>query len=44
MNVVYFAHSYRKEDNFLVKFFGELIQSQGLVLTIDPPSQNSKCS
>ncbi|MDO5841460.1 MAG: hypothetical protein Q4Q27_15230 [Methanosarcina mazei] len=39
MNVVYFAHSYRKEDNFLVKFFGELIQSQGLVLTIDPPSQ-----
>lgn len=40
MNVVYFSHSYRKEDNFLVQFFGELIQSQDLVLTIDPPSQN----
>lgn len=40
MNIVYFSHSYRKEDNFLVKFFGQLIQSQDLVLTIDPPSQN----
>ncbi|HPS89689.1 MAG TPA: hypothetical protein PLC35_06940, partial [Methanosarcina vacuolata] len=40
MNVVYFSHSYRKEDNFLVKFYGELIQSQDLVLTLDPPSQN----
>lgn len=40
MNVVYFSHSYRKEDNFLVKFFGELIQSQELVLTLDAPSEN----
>lgn len=40
MNVVYFSHSYREDDNFVVSFFGKLIQSQGLVLSIDPPSEN----
>lgn len=40
MNIVYFSHSYREEDNFVVSFFGKLIQSQGLVLSIDPPSEN----
>ena len=38
MNTVYFSHSYRKEDTFLVECFGELIQSQGLIPGLDPPS------
>lgn len=40
MNIVYFSHSYREEDISVVSFFGKLIQSQGLILSIDAPSEN----
>lgn len=40
MSIIYFSHSYRKEDNFLVEYFGQLIQSQGLILSLDPPSRS----
>jgi len=36
MNIVYFSHSYREEDRSLVEYFGELIQSQGLIPSLDP--------
>jgi hypothetical protein len=31
MNIVYFSHSYRKEDADVVKYFGRLLRSEGLV-------------
>ncbi|MCE8426970.1 MAG: hypothetical protein J5U19_01095, partial [Candidatus Methanoperedens sp.] len=40
MNIVYFSHSYREEDRGLVEYFGELIQSQGLIPSLDPPSDS----
>jgi len=40
MNIVYFSHSYREEDRSLVEYFGELIQSQGLIPSLDPPSES----
>ncbi len=40
MSIVYFSHSYRKEDTFLVEYFGELIQNHGLIPSLDPPSDS----
>lgn len=38
MNLVYYAHSYRKPDAPVVEFFSQLIQSEGLTVSLDPPS------
>jgi hypothetical protein len=38
MNLVYYAHSYRKADIAVVEFFGELIRSENLIASLDPPS------
>lgn len=38
MSIVYFAHSYRKEDARVVDFFGRLLRSEGLTPSLDPPS------
>ena len=38
MSIVYFAHSYRERDAGVVDFFARLIQSEGLTLSLDPPS------
>lgn len=40
MNIVLFSHSYRPEDNILVEHFSGLIQSQGLIPSLDPPSDS----
>jgi hypothetical protein len=40
MNLVYFSHSYRKEDVVSVNFFGRLMRSEGLVPSLDPPSES----
>jgi hypothetical protein len=40
MNLVYFSHSYRKEDANFVQHFGNLIQSEGITPSLDPPSSN----
>ena len=39
MNRVYFSHSYRKEDAGIVQYFGFLLRHQGLILSLDPPSE-----
>lgn len=39
MRLVYFSHSYRKEDADLVRYFGELIRSEGMHPVLDPPSK-----
>ncbi len=38
MQLVYFSHSYRKEDAAVVRYFSELIRADGLVPILDPPS------
>lgn len=38
MHLVYFSHSYRKEDAAVVRYFSELIRAEGLVPILDPPS------
>ncbi|MEV0295313.1 hypothetical protein [Nocardia sp. NPDC050710] len=38
MSIVYFAHSYRERDAAVVDFFARLIRSEGLSLSLDPPS------
>jgi hypothetical protein len=38
MNLVYYAHSYRKPDNAAVEFFGDLMRSERLIASLDPPS------
>jgi len=38
MQLIYYAHSYRKPDAGVVEFFGELMRSEGLVPSLDPPS------
>ena len=38
MSIVYFAHSYRGRDAGVVDFFARLIRSEGLTLSLDPPS------
>src|SRR5207237_1028678 len=39
MQIVYFAHSYRQEDQRVNDFFSRLMESEGLVLSLDPPSE-----
>ena len=39
MNIIcYYAHSYRKPDVAVVEFFGDLLRSEGIVPSLDPPS------
>lgn len=38
MQLVYFSHSYRENDAGVVKFFGALLRSEGLIPALDPPS------
>jgi hypothetical protein len=40
MSVVYFAHSYRERDARVVDFFARLIRSEGLTVSLDPPSDS----
>ena len=40
MSVIYFAHSYRERDARIVDYFGRLIRSEGLVPSLDPPSDS----
>ena len=40
MSIVYFAHSYRERDASVVDFFARLIRSEGLTVSLDPPSQS----
>jgi hypothetical protein len=40
MNLIYFAHSYRKSDTNIVEFFGRLMRSEGLIPSLDPPSNS----
>ena len=39
MNIVYFSHSYRKEDADIVKYFGRLMRSENLIPSLAPPSE-----
>jgi hypothetical protein len=39
MSVIYFSHSYRKEDASIVQYFAELIKYQQLTIRLDPPSK-----
>lgn len=38
MALVYFAHSYRERDARVVDYFGRLMRSEGLIPSLDPPS------
>ena len=38
MHLVYYAHSYRKPDDELNEMFEELMVSEGMTPSIDPPS------
>jgi hypothetical protein len=38
VGVIYFAHSYRQRDARIVDYFGRLMRSEGLVPSLDPPS------
>jgi len=40
MNLVYYAHSYRKPDADVVGFFSDLMRSERLVASLDPPSDH----
>jgi len=40
VSIVYFAHSYRDRDASVVDFFARLIRSEGLTLSLDPPSDS----
>src|SRR3954447_5343831 len=40
MTVMYFAHSYRDRDARIVDYFGRLMRSEGLVPSLDPPSDS----
>src|SRR5438309_8080712 len=40
MNLVYYAHSYRAPDAGVVEFFSELMRSEGLIASLDPPSDH----
>ena len=44
MNLVYFSHSYRKEDADSVRYFGRLLRSEGLLPSLDPPSESVNTS
>lgn len=39
VQIVYFSHSYRKEDAPIVRYFTDLIRAAGLVPILDPPSE-----
>ena len=38
MQLVYYSHSYRPVDADVVKYFAELLGSEGLTPSLDPPS------
>lgn len=38
MQLIYYSHSYRKQDNDVVSFFLRLMRSEGLTPSLDPPS------
>jgi hypothetical protein len=38
VNLVYYAHSYRKPDAPVIEFFSALMRSEGLIASLDPPS------
>jgi hypothetical protein len=38
MRLVYYAHSYRPHDAEVVKYFADLMQLEGLTVSLDPPS------
>jgi hypothetical protein len=40
MNIVYFSHSYRPEDNKVVTYFGKLLEEKGIIPSLDPPSES----
>lgn len=40
MNLVYYAHSYRKPDIPVVGFFSDLMRSERLIASLDPPSDH----
>lgn len=40
MHIVYFSHSYRPEDSNINSYFAELIGSQELIPSLDPPSES----
>ncbi|MFC5060734.1 hypothetical protein [Actinomycetospora atypica] len=44
MSIVYFAHSYRERDAKVVDFFARLIRSEGLTVSLDPPSNSVNAS
>jgi hypothetical protein len=39
MSIIYFSHSYRKDDAKIVDYFAELINHQQLTIRLDPPSK-----
>jgi hypothetical protein len=39
MRLIYFSHSYRKEDASIVQYFGEMIRTENLIPVLDPPSE-----
>jgi hypothetical protein len=39
-NIVYFSHSYRGQDAEINDYFGRLLESEGLTLSLDPPSDS----
>jgi len=40
MKIIYYAHSYREEDTKIVEFFGSLVRDEGLLPSLDPPSNH----
>ena len=44
MNLVYFSHSYRKEDTDSVRYFARLMRSEGFLPSLDPPSKSVNTS
>jgi hypothetical protein len=40
MNLVYYAHSYRKPDADIVEFFSDLMRIEHLIASLDPPSDH----
>jgi hypothetical protein len=40
VQIVYFSHSYRQEDGKVNDFFSRLMESENLVLSLDPPSES----
>jgi len=38
MSLIYYAHSYRHPDAPVVEFFSDFMRSEGLIASLDPPS------